>query len=125
MTRLKQGLRAQIEAVPQKLFNVATDAKKNVPKTYNTGEVVPAYHPVQQSNLGGLGAIIENVKIPTVYGTISPKLPNLPKLPKGPDLHTFLYGNQVRKTAFNMIPFILSFAAYIAGSIILHNILGA
>lgn len=98
LTRLKQGLRAQIESVPQKLFNVATrkpqEPKKNVPKNYNTlGLGTPPYQP-QQSNLAELGNLIENVKIPTVYGPISPRLPTLPDLPKPPSLQNFLYGNQ-------------------------------
>ena len=107
MTRLKQGLRAQIESVPQKLFNVATrkpeQPKKNVPKNYNTAVVgggAPPYQPQAQSHLGELGNLIENVKIPTVYGPISPKLPNLPNLPKPPNLQTFLYGNQVLLSHF-------------------------
>ena len=104
LTRLKQGLRAQIESVPQKLFNVATrkpEPKKNVPKNYNTagGVAPPPYHP-QQSHLGQLGDLIENVKIPTVYGTISPRLPSLPNLPKPPSLQNFLYGNQVQPTTY-------------------------
>ena len=102
LTRLKQGLRAQIESVPQKLFNVATrkpePPKKNVPKNYNTvGGGAPPYQPQAQSHLGELGNLIENVKIPTVYGPISPKLPNLPK---PPNLQTFLYGNQVLLSHF-------------------------
>ena len=107
LTRLKQGLRAQIESVPQKLFNVATrkpqEPKKNVPKNYNTlGLGTPPYQP-QQSNLAELGNLIENVKIPTVYGPISPRLPSLPDLPKPPSLQNFLYGNQVLPT-FGPLP---------------------
>ena len=95
LTRLKQGLRSQIESVPHKLFNVATrqlQPKKNVPKNYNTlvGEATP-YQP-QQSHLDYLSDLLENVKIPTVYGKISPRLPNLQK---PPSLQNFLYGNQV------------------------------
>lgn len=94
LTRLKQGLRSQIESVPHKLFNVATrqlQPKKNVPKNYNTlvGEATP-YQP-QQSHLDYLSDLLENVKIPTVYGKISPRLPNLQK---PPSLQNFLYGNQ-------------------------------